>query len=1022
MSTSQRIKHLRKSAGLTQNQFAEAVGVHFQTVSKWERGVAEPDISVLGTIATVLGVSVEVVLGVDEQEGQLYTGSFDGCKMGKLIAGLRKRAGHSQQAVAERLCVSSDVVSKWERGVTSPDWQLLTQLAALLDVSPSKLYFAIDEQVDEVVPVLQQKRKHRAWKTTVVAILATVLAISLALFLMLSIVNRPTYTIDYWLNGGSFTTQVQYTFDKKGDKLQLPVPQKQGQAFLGWYLTPDYSGEPVTSITCTDNSVSLYAKWQDAVYSVRYELDGGQCDSNPHQVTADVEVALSNPIKPGYAFLGWYSQPNGGERYYTVGGANAKNVTLYACWQKIEEVYNLSYVLNGGQAPSNPTKAAKGEVVYLQDATKEGHSFVGWCLQADGNGTMYDSISVDSNLTLYAVFEPITYVVCYEYMGVYQDQANPSFVVYGQTVKLHPVLCTGYDFVGWFDSQEGGNRVEQIDSSNVTKITMLYARFTPKTYTITLDANGGTCNQSVLYTYGQSLALPTPVRNLFVFDGWVDDNGNVVQGINTTNCFVDKLTARWHLAEGTVLSFHLDGGTANSQLPERCFANNQAALPDATKENHLFLGWNDSPQGNGRWYTSTPVTEDATFDLYAIWQEVLVNGSVQDFEYVKGATQVTITKYTGPTGEDVVLAMPSFVEGLPVTTLGDGTAVFVENASFDKLVLPTQLQAMGDSSFAGVTLSQPLILPTTLIKIGEKAFFEATLAVVFDEHSQMQTLHKKAFYGASIQNVLNLPNSIEHLQTQCLPTYASGVDLPANLQSIQAMAFDGGGSRYQYVYLPSGTNLDGIQSNAFFVAQGKLCVFTDSKLTSAQIQDWGMYTNHVAGKSIVLVDGSTKTTLSGPVHTLPEANVDGKDFLGWANEHGEIVGQYYVAHSDGETLTATYRSSLNAGESASNPIVLPIGASVLDLYTDRPTYVKLESSGSIQFKTVHLNDSQKFCTQCNYRYIGNRTGLFYYVVDGVVKSFSQSSVALAEGDVLCIKPNKLIYSGSYTVRYGITVS
>ena len=54
-----RLKSLRREAGLTQAQFSEKVGVHLQTVSKWERGVSEPDFSVLGEIAAALGISLD---------------------------------------------------------------------------------------------------------------------------------------------------------------------------------------------------------------------------------------------------------------------------------------------------------------------------------------------------------------------------------------------------------------------------------------------------------------------------------------------------------------------------------------------------------------------------------------------------------------------------------------------------------------------------------------------------------------------------------------------------------------------------------------------------------------------------------------------------------------------------------------------------------------------------------------------------------------------------------------------------
>ncbi|MBQ2908869.1 MAG: helix-turn-helix transcriptional regulator, partial [Clostridia bacterium] len=51
MEFNERLKALRKKAGLTQSDFADKTGVHFQTVSKWERGASAPDISALSVIA-----------------------------------------------------------------------------------------------------------------------------------------------------------------------------------------------------------------------------------------------------------------------------------------------------------------------------------------------------------------------------------------------------------------------------------------------------------------------------------------------------------------------------------------------------------------------------------------------------------------------------------------------------------------------------------------------------------------------------------------------------------------------------------------------------------------------------------------------------------------------------------------------------------------------------------------------------------------------------------------------------------
>lgn len=58
-----RLKELRKKAGLTQRQFAKAIGAAQNTVSQWETGIHEIDNSKLKEIATFFGVSTDYLLG-----------------------------------------------------------------------------------------------------------------------------------------------------------------------------------------------------------------------------------------------------------------------------------------------------------------------------------------------------------------------------------------------------------------------------------------------------------------------------------------------------------------------------------------------------------------------------------------------------------------------------------------------------------------------------------------------------------------------------------------------------------------------------------------------------------------------------------------------------------------------------------------------------------------------------------------------------------------------------------------------
>lgn len=63
------IKRKRIEKGLTQDQLANLLYVNSKTVSRWERGVNIPDISILENLAIELGVSVhELMLGQENKE------------------------------------------------------------------------------------------------------------------------------------------------------------------------------------------------------------------------------------------------------------------------------------------------------------------------------------------------------------------------------------------------------------------------------------------------------------------------------------------------------------------------------------------------------------------------------------------------------------------------------------------------------------------------------------------------------------------------------------------------------------------------------------------------------------------------------------------------------------------------------------------------------------------------------------------------------------------------------------------
>lgn len=68
-----RLKAIRTDRGFTQKQLAQVLGITEQAISKWERGVSYPDISMLDGIATVLGCSLDFLLQVENGKKSLLS-------------------------------------------------------------------------------------------------------------------------------------------------------------------------------------------------------------------------------------------------------------------------------------------------------------------------------------------------------------------------------------------------------------------------------------------------------------------------------------------------------------------------------------------------------------------------------------------------------------------------------------------------------------------------------------------------------------------------------------------------------------------------------------------------------------------------------------------------------------------------------------------------------------------------------------------------------------------------------------
>ncbi|MCP1101798.1 ribosome-binding protein aMBF1 (putative translation factor) [Aequitasia blattaphilus] len=78
--TGQLIFRIRKEKGLTQKNIADSMNISDKTVSKWERGLGCPDVSLLPELANILGIDMETLLSGDMEAGQFVGGNMKNIK------------------------------------------------------------------------------------------------------------------------------------------------------------------------------------------------------------------------------------------------------------------------------------------------------------------------------------------------------------------------------------------------------------------------------------------------------------------------------------------------------------------------------------------------------------------------------------------------------------------------------------------------------------------------------------------------------------------------------------------------------------------------------------------------------------------------------------------------------------------------------------------------------------------------------------------------------------------------------
>lgn len=293
-----------------------------------------------------------------------------------------------------------------------------------------------------------------------------------------------TYSIKYELNGGKFSTTVFESYSS-GDEFTLPIPEKEGYVFEGWYLNSDYSGEEKEKILSSDfKDIVLYAKFsiKEDEYKIEYNLNGGYfIDDVLYEYTPGVIYKLPEPEKDEYIFDGWYLNSEcTGETITEINTNEQQTISLYAKWEDIYVRRSITFFLEGGKFTSEyPESYPEGKGVNLPTPTRKGYDFAGW------KDTSNEKIITEINSKAYgdkvlvAVWEKIYVYSEIEYVlngGTLESDA-PQIYPEGKWITLPTPKKNGYFFRGYYyESDFSGKEITMIDNGKTGKITV-YAKW-----------------------------------------------------------------------------------------------------------------------------------------------------------------------------------------------------------------------------------------------------------------------------------------------------------------------------------------------------------------------------------------------------------------------------------------------------------------------------------------------------------------------------------------------------------------
>ena len=226
-----------------------------------------------------------------------------------------------------------------------------------------------------------------------------------------------TYTVKFDANGGSGEMYNQAFTYGESEKLIPNTFYRTDYKFVGWATTPNGNAVCTDEMavlnlsTQANDEVTLYAVWTENIYTVVFDVNGGNGEMSDISLTYDVaeQLPANTFYRTGYTFVGWAVTPNGSVFYtdeedvLNITTKDKTAMTLYAVWSANNSGLTIT-LPDSNDAQINLKRIVSGDKAVF--SAKSGFDSYGWYIDGVKQSETSATFTIDTS-----IMNPIIYKI-----------------------------------------------------------------------------------------------------------------------------------------------------------------------------------------------------------------------------------------------------------------------------------------------------------------------------------------------------------------------------------------------------------------------------------------------------------------------------------------------------------------------------------------------------------------------------------------------------------------------------------